>query len=208
MRGMDRPAENGEGAEPPASMPLIAMAASAGGLQALTRVLTHLHGDFPAPVVVLQHLSRHHPSLLAEILQRIARLTVKPASDGEQLNPGVIYCAIPDRHLLVLPGGRLSLSLDRATHFVRPSADRLFGSVAESFGARTLAVILTGTGVDGADGVRAVYSKGGTVVVQSPETAEYAGMPRAAIATKCVSHVIALDDIGPFIVDYAVNART
>jgi two-component system chemotaxis response regulator CheB len=87
------------------------MAASASGLRALGRVLAALPADFPAAIVVVQHLDRHHPGLLAEILGRAAALRVKQAEDGERLQPGAVYIAPPDRHLLVNPDGTLSLSL-------------------------------------------------------------------------------------------------
>jgi len=99
-------------------------------------------------------------------------------------------------HLLVA-GGRVELSRSKLVHHSRPSIDLLFESVADSYGVRAIGVVLTGSGVDGATGLRAIKGTGGTTVVQDPSTAAHRSMPQAAIATGCVDHVLALDEIGP-----------
>src|SRR5207249_2587826 len=119
---------------------LIALAASAGGLRALSEVLAGLPREFPAAIVVVQHLDRKHRSLMADILSRRTPLHVKEAEEGDHLSPGTVYIAPPNRHLLVNPDGTLSLSQSELVHFVRPSADLLFESVAASFKDRGRAV--------------------------------------------------------------------
>jgi two-component system chemotaxis response regulator CheB len=109
----------------------------------------------------------------------------------------VAYIAPPNRHLLVRGGGRLSLADSKLVHFVRPSADLLFESVAGEHGDRAIAVVLTGTGSDGAMGASAVHSSGGTVIVQDPETAEFRGMPDAAVEAGAADFVLPLDEIAP-----------
>jgi two-component system chemotaxis response regulator CheB len=111
-----------------------------------------------------------------------------------------VYIAPPNRHLLVNPDGTMSLSQSDLVHFVRPSADLLFESVAASYRERVIAVVLTGTGSDGSMGVEAVKKMGGTVIAQDAETAEFSGMPNAAIQTGCVDFVLTLDEIGPALV--------
>jgi two-component system, chemotaxis family, protein-glutamate methylesterase/glutaminase len=181
----------------PSAYEVVALAASAGGLNALTHVLAALPGDFPAALVVVQHLDPRHRSLMAEILGRRTALPVKEAEQGEALQPGRAYMAPPDRHLLVNPDRSLSLTQTELVHFVRPSADLLFESAAASFKERAIAVVLSGSGSDGAMGVRAIKKMGGTVIVQDARNAEFAGMPDAALATGVADFVLALDEIAP-----------
>lgn len=179
------------------------MAASAGGLGAITAVLSALPADFPLPILIVQHLDPRHRSLMAEILARRTPLTVRLATDGDVIKPGAVLFAPPDRHLLVNRDGTVTLSQAELVHFVRPSADLLFESAAGSYGRGVVAVVLTGTGSDGADGVRAVKDSGGTVIVQDEATAEFSGMPDAAVRTGRVDFVLPLDDIGPALLSLA-----
>jgi two-component system chemotaxis response regulator CheB len=178
----------------------VAIAASAGGLQALIQVLSGLPVDFPAAILVVQHLDRHHPSLLAEILGRRTDLTVRQASNGEPLEGGVIFVAPPDKHLLVDPDSQIELTRTELVHFVRPSADLLFESVAAVYKDRCIAVVLTGTGMDGSMGVQAVEKMGGKVIAQNQETSEFFGMPSAAIETGAVNFILPLKEIAPHLV--------
>jgi two-component system chemotaxis response regulator CheB len=129
---------------------------------------------------------------MADILGRRVQLPAVEAKGGESLVPGKIFIAPPDRHLLVLPGGCLALTSTSRVHFVRPSADLLFSSLAESLGPRAIAVVLSGSGRDGADGVRAIKRHGGTVIVQDEATAEHDGMPSAARDTGVADRVLPL----------------
>ena len=156
----------------------MAIAASAGGLRALSAVIGKLPADLPVPVLVVQHLDPRHETVIADILARRSKLKVKLAEHGEAALPGVVYFAPPDRHLLIEEDGRLALTLSELVHFVRPSADLLFESVAGSFGPRAIACVLTGSGTDGAMGVRAIKSRGGTVLAQDPAEAEFSGHAR------------------------------
>jgi len=174
---------------------VVAICSSAGGLNALSQVLSALPVDFPAAIAVVQHVSPHYPSLMAEILSRRTNLPVVPARQGDYLRAGKIYIAPPDHHLLVNSDGSLSLTHTELVHFVRPSADLLFESVAASFKRQAIAVVLTGTGSDGAMGVRAIKEMGGTVIVQDLKTCEFSGMPEAAIQTGVVDLVLPLPEI-------------
>jgi two-component system chemotaxis response regulator CheB len=153
-------------------------------------VLAALPGNFPATIVVVQHLGPRHRSLMADILSRRTSLKVKQAQDGDRVDLGTAYIAPPDRHLLVNPDRTLSLSQSELVHFVRPSADLLFESVAASFKERAIAVVLTGTGSDGSMGVKAIKKMGGTVIVQDEKSSEFFGMPGAAIETGSVDFVL------------------
>jgi two-component system chemotaxis response regulator CheB len=181
----------------------VAIGASAGGVEALHVVVKALPRDFPVPVLIVQHMDPRHRSMLAGLLARRCLLRVKQATDGEPVEPGTIYIAQPDAHLLVR-GGRLVLTDTKLVHFSRPSIDLLFESVADAYGDRAISVILSGSGVDGADGTRAVKGKGGTTIAQSPATAAHGGMPQAARATGCVDVTLPLEEIGPAITNLVV----
>jgi two-component system, chemotaxis family, protein-glutamate methylesterase/glutaminase len=176
---------------------VVAMAASAGGLNALSQVLVALPADFRAAIVVVQHLDRRHRSLMASILGRRTALKVTQAEHGAFAVPGTVYFAPPDHHLLLDAKGMLTLTHTELVHFVRPSADLLFESTAASFRERAIAVVLSGSGSDGAMGVKAIKKMRGTVIVQDPRSAEHAGMPGAAERTGVVDFVLPLEEIAP-----------
>jgi two-component system, chemotaxis family, protein-glutamate methylesterase/glutaminase len=178
-----------------AAYEVVALAASAGGLTALSQLVSGLPGDFQPAVVVVQHLDPRHRSLMADILSRRTPLRVKQAEEGDCLTSSTVYIAPPNKHLLVNPDGTLSLAQTELVHFVRPSADLLFESVAASFQERAIAVVLSGTGSDGAMGSRAIKKMGGTVIAQSEASAEFPGMPNAAIGTGSVDFVLPLEEI-------------
>lgn len=180
---------------PGASFDVVAIAASAGGLKALSQTLAPLPADLPAAIAVVQHVDPRHRSLMADILNRRTALTVKQAEDGDILCSGSVFIAPPNNHLLVNHGGALSLSQSELVHFVRPSADLLFESVAASYRERAIAVVLTGSGSDGSMGVEAIKKMGGTVIAQDEPTAEFPSMPSAAVETGVVDFVLPLDEI-------------
>ncbi len=186
---------------------VVAMAASAGGLAALRIVLAGLPKNFPAAVVIVQHLDPKHPSLLASILARQSAVRVKEANATDVLAPATVFIAPPNHRLLVNRDGSLSLTQSELVHFVRPSADLLFESVAASFGTRAIAVVLSGTGTDGTMGVRAIKKMGGTVIVQDRETAEFSGMPLAAFQTGEVDLSLPLEQIAPMLVELVRDAK-
>jgi two-component system chemotaxis response regulator CheB len=169
-------------------------------MRALQTILDALPKGFPAAIVIVQHLDPRHRSLLAEILDRHCVLQVSESKEGDMLEPGHAYIAPPNRHLLVNSDGTLTLSESELVHFVRPSADLLFESVAGSYKEHAIAVVLTGTGNDGSMGVQAVKKMGGTVIAQDEATSEFYGMPGAAIATGDVDFALPLPDIAPALV--------
>ncbi len=179
-----------------AAFDVVAVAASAGGLRALSELLAGLPGDLPAAIMIVQHLDPRHRSLMAEILAKRTKLPVKQAEEGETVSAGTVYIAPPDRHLLVDQAGTLSLSNAELVHFVRPSADLLFESVAASYRERAIAVVLTGSGSDGAMGLKAIKATGGTVIAQDEPSSEFFGMPGAAIESGNVDFVLPLEEIG------------
>ncbi|BDI31554.1 hypothetical protein CCAX7_36050 [Capsulimonas corticalis] len=185
---------------------VVAIGASAGGLQAIKNILSALPPDFPAAIIILQHASPNHKSLLAEILNHMTSLFVKEAEDNDQLAGGTVYVAPPGKHILISPYGAVSFSNSPKVHFVRPSLDVLFHSLAISLGDCVIGVVLTGGDGDGAEGIRAIKSRGGTTIAQNEESSEFPSMPRAAARTGDVDYVLPLSLIAPKLA--SICART
>ena len=159
----------------------VVVAASAGGLLPLRRMLSQLPPDLPAAVLAVMHVPATGGRSLPGILDRAGPLTANSAVDGEEICTGRVYVAPPDRHLLVVKD-TVRISRGPRQHRVRPAADPLFRSAALYAGPRAIAVVLSGTLDDGALGSAAVESRGGRVVVQDPADASHDSMPRNAIA--------------------------
>jgi two-component system, chemotaxis family, protein-glutamate methylesterase/glutaminase len=186
---------------------LVAIAASAGGLRAIMRILQMLPPDFPAAVAVVQHLDPHHPSMMVHILGRQTDMRVLQAANDLPISANTVYVAPPDHHMLVNPDRTISLSHANLVHFVRPSADLLFESAAATLHERVIAVVLSGTGMDGSLGVKAIDKMGGVVIAQDEATSEFFGMPGAAIQTGVVDSVLPLDAIAPLIMDLITDGE-
>ena len=173
----------------------VVIGTSAGGVEALSQVLPVLPADCRVPVMVVIHLPRERPSLLADIFRQKCALRVIEAQDKEAIAPGTVYFAPPDYHLLVDDGPSLALSDDELVNFSRPAIDVLFESAAECYRHRLCGVLLTGASHDGAAGLAAIRRAGGVTIVQQPETAHAATMVEAALKKGPVDHVLTLADL-------------
>jgi two-component system chemotaxis response regulator CheB len=160
---------------------VVAVGASAGGVEALRALVGGLPPDYPGAVLVVLHVPRDAPSALPGILSRSGSLPAVAATDGEALTTGRIYVAPNDHHLLVLDG-HVRLTRGAAENGHRPAIDPLFRSVARAFGRRAIGVVLSGSRDDGAAGLATIAARGGATLVQDPADALYPWMPRAAIA--------------------------
>ena len=174
---------------------LVVVGSSAGGIGALSDLVSNLPGDFPAPVVVAQHLDPSRESHLQQILSRRGPLPVKTVTDHEPLEAGVVFVVPANRHVNITDS-EIGFSPEPASGRSIPSINHLMESAAGVYGENLIAVVLTGTGTDGTDGARAVSQAGGTVVIQDPETAEFGEMPRS-LAPSTVDIVSSLEGIGP-----------
>jgi two-component system chemotaxis response regulator CheB len=174
---------------------IIVVGASAGGVEALQELVGALPADLVAPVLIVLHIGPDSPSILPTILGRRTRLEVKPAEDGERLRPGVVYVAVPDRHLLVEKDRTLRTPRGPRENRHRPAVDPLFRSAALAYGPNTIAVVLTGTRDDGTAGAISVNRCGGVVVAQDPEEAMHRSMPQSAIEHARVDHVVGLAEM-------------
>lgn len=179
---------------------LIAIGASLGGLHAVRTVLAALPPTFPLPIAVVQHRQACDDDPLPLVLQEGCALPVREVEDKLPIRGGVVYLAPSDYHLLV-DGKHFALSTEEAVRYARPSIDVLFSSAAESFGARAIGIVLTGTGADGAEGLAAIRRKGGVALIESPDTASAPEMPAAA--KRAIPDVIEhrLEEIGPSLVE-------
>jgi two-component system chemotaxis response regulator CheB len=175
---------------------LVAIGASWGGLHAIETVLSALPEDFGAPIVIAQHRQIDSDGMLVRLLDARCSLTVCDAEDKQGLEPGTVLVAPPDYHLLV-EADTVALSVDAPLNFSRPSIDILFSSAADAYGARMAGVILTGANADGALGLAQIAGRGGTAIVQDPQTAERREMPEAALWAVPEARVLQLDEIGP-----------
>jgi len=191
------------------SYELVVVGASWGGLTALERLISALPDDFSTPIAIAQHRSVDSGSgaLSALLGHHSGRADVCEPGDKDPIEPGHIYLAPPDYHLLVEPDG-FALSTEGAVQHSRPSIDVLFESAADAYGDRLIAVILTGANEDGAYGTKCVRRRGGLTVAQDPAEAEKATMPEAAIATGAVQNVLPLAGIAELLGQVATSDRS
>lgn len=176
----------------------MALGASSGGVEALSRVVRRLPDDLQAAVFVVLHMSPHRNSALSAILARETALPTVQAEHGAPIRQGHVYVAAPDRHLIVR-AGHIALTSGPTENRVRPSIDVLFRSAAVACPGRAIGVVLTGNLDDGAAGLAAIKRCGGIAVVQDPQEAFAPSMPQAAMEATVVDHVALLDDLGPLI---------
>jgi two-component system chemotaxis response regulator CheB len=174
---------------------LVVIGASAGGVEALSKVVRELPPDLPAAVCIVLHIAPGSPSMLAHILGRAGPMPCRPAHDGERLCAGVILVAPPDRHL-VIEHGRVRLTVGPRENGHRPAIDVLFRSAAAALSGRVVGVVLSGTRDDGSAGLAVIKAAGGATIVQDPRDASYAGMPASAIANVAVDAVVPATLVG------------
>jgi two-component system, chemotaxis family, protein-glutamate methylesterase/glutaminase len=194
-----------EGGQSPGRV--VGIGASAGGVDALARVVRHIPAGFPAAICIVLHVPASGRSLLAPILGRQSDVAVVEAEDGQRLEPGRIYVAPNDRHLMV-EDGRLRLDRGPKENGVRPSVDVLLRTLAATYGSSAVAVILSGALGDGSAGAVAIRNAGGAVLIQDPGEATVASMPESALrAVGDADGVLRAADIGPALVRMVGPAR-
>ncbi|HEX6429102.1 MAG TPA: chemotaxis protein CheB [Niastella sp.] len=183
----------------------IVIGASAGGLYAMISILQPLPANYPIPIIVVQHRAKDERSLLEEVLQQKCQIRIKQADEKEEIQPGTVYFAPPNYHLLVENNGTFSLSYDVPVNYSRPSIDVLFETAADVFKQRLLGIILTGANKDGAEGMKRIRTLGGITIAQDPGTADYPEMPQAAISIRAIQHILTPEEIGSFLLDCMQN---
>ena len=184
---------------------MIALVASAGGLDAVTTVLARLPEDLDAAVVVLIHQQPDRHSRLVEILARRSTLPVVAAEHGLRLRPGTVVVTQPGKHVLITPGPEIATIASGASPPNRPSADLLLTTLAIACGPRATAVVLSGGGHDGATGATAIHDFGGAVLATDEASSTNFSMPRATIERgDPIDHVVPLDDLADLLASAAV----
>lgn len=178
---------------------LIAIGCSAGGIEALKKILPQLPAGYKPTVVVIQHIGQHLHNTLAEFYSTLCVLPVKEAEDKENLKPGTIYFAPAGYHLLLEDESSFALNVDPLVHYVRPSIDVFMESAAPLCKDKLVGVILTGANSDGAQGLKLIHDCGGVTLVQSPESADFPAMPRAALEVSVTSASLSLSDIANYL---------
>jgi two-component system chemotaxis response regulator CheB len=179
---------------------IVVVGSSVGGVDALQKLVAGLPENFPASVFVVLHVGPEAPSVLPSILSRAGSLRARHPRDGEAIRAGQIYVAPPDRHL-ILENGRVRLTRGPKENRHRPAIDPLFRSAAHSYGPRAVGVILTGALDDGTVGLLEIKKRGGVAIVQDPDDAFCASMPRSAIEHVEVDHVAPLVEIPDLLAD-------
>lgn len=174
---------------------VVGIGASAGGVEALIRLVRELPDDFAAPICVVLHVPAAGRSLLASILDRRAKLAAANAEDGEPIRAGRIYVAPNDRHL-IFANGHVRLDRGPKENGMRPSVDVMFRTLAAAYGERSIAVVLSGALGDGSAGALAIRNAGGTVLVQDPDDATVASMPESALRAVSADAVLTAGELG------------
>lgn len=173
----------------------VVIGASAGGVQALSWILTALPPQFACPILIVLHVPQRNDNPLVDLLRARCLLEVKEAEDKEMLQHGTVYFAPPGYHMLIEKDLSIALSSDEPVNFSRPAIDVLFETAADALGQDVTAIILTGANHDGARGLRAIGAAGGMTIVQDPSTAEMPTMPLAALEACPQARSLSIDEI-------------
>ncbi|WP_173505994.1 chemotaxis protein CheB [Marinobacterium sp. xm-d-579] len=194
MNDSRRPAELSDG------LIVVALGASAGGLEAITALLRSSQPNNHLAFVIAQHMAPQHRSLLVELLSKNCDYEVVGAEDGVEIKPSTVYVNTPNTDISVVDG-RLHISLPSDDVGAKPSIDKLFKSLAINYGSRSIAVVLSGTGSDGTQGFREVRDAGGITIAQQPDTAKYNGMPNSAIRARLADLILSPEEIANYLSD-------
>ncbi len=191
----------------PAHVPLVAIGTSTGGPQALEKILSSWPADFPAAVVIVQHIAAEFASSLAQWLQRVSKCTVRPAERGDSLAPGTALVAATNDHLVLGSDRRLMYRADPLQNPYRPSVDVFFSSLADHWPTPSVAVLLTGIGRDGAAGLLRLRQGGWHTVAQDEGSSLVYGMPRAAAELGAAKRVLSLEQMAGHIAQHVMRPK-
>ena len=183
---------------------LVAIGTSTGGPVALQRVLTQLPANFPAPIVLIQHMPAAFTKAFAERLDKLCKISVKEAEDGDMLRPGLALLAPGGKQMMIDGRGTVKILPGDERLNYKPCVDITFGSAAKSYGDKVLSVVLTGMGADGREGARLLKQGGSTVWAQDEASCVIYGMPMAIVKANLADAVYSLDEIGKHLVEACV----
>lgn len=177
----------------------VVIGVSAGGLNAVQVVLSALSDKFSLPIIIVQHQHPTSKELLVKVLQGTGKMLIREAMDKEKINPGMVYIAPADYHLLIEPDRCFALSMSEPVNYARPSIDVLFETAVEAYKNKLIGIILTGANYDGSKGLKKIKEFGGLAIIQDPKNAEVDSMPKAAIKEVKADHVLNIEKIGPLL---------
>lgn len=178
----------------------VVIGVSAGGMNALGKILPALPGDFPLPLIVVQHISPQSDNYMIRHFDQQSQIRVKEADEKEKIKPGHAYFAPPNYHLLIEEDHTFSLSVEERINFSRPSIDVLFETALDAYCSSLIGIILTGANNDGSKGLKLIKDCGGLTIVQDPQEAEVPAMPEAAIKLSMPDHILKVGQIAPFLI--------
>lgn len=173
----------------------IVIGTSAGGMEALKTILSHIKNDFKLPIIIVQHVSPYSPNYLPEFLKKFTALKVKEADEKEKIKGGYIYIAPSNYHTLIELDETLSFTVEPRVSYARPSIDVLFESAAYCYGKKLIGIVLTGGNHDGTNGLKLIKELGGYTIVQNPKYSEVDSMPCSAIENCKIDFIGKLKDI-------------
>jgi len=177
----------------------VVIGGSSGSTDVLKKLIPSLYGQLKMAVIVVYHIHPDSGDYMVKYLDERSELTVKQAEDKEAIEPGVVYIAPPNYHLLVERTRSIALSIDEPVNYSRPSIDALFESAADAYAEKLVGIVLSGANTDGSLGLRYIKDRGGLAIVQTPETAQMDTMPRGALSATSVDHILDPDDIIKFL---------
>lgn len=173
----------------------IVIGVSSGGMRAMKYLFSALPSDLRLAIIVVQHISAQSNNQWIKLLNDISNLNIKEADEKEKIEPGNVYIAPANYHLLVEKDKTFSLTISERVNFARPSIDVLFESAAEAYKDKLIGIVLTGSNNDGSNGIKRIKEYGGLAIIQDPKTAESAYMPESAIATIQPDYILTLEEI-------------
>jgi two-component system, chemotaxis family, protein-glutamate methylesterase/glutaminase len=178
----------------------IVIGVSSGGMNAMKVMFSLLPKDFNIPVIIVQHIGAHSDSYWIKLLNDRSNLPIKEADEKEKIEHGKVYIAPPNYHLLIEKDRTFSLTVDERVNYSRPSIDVLFESAAEAYADKLIGIVLTGSNNDGTKGIKRIKECGGLAIIQNPETAESAFMPKSAIAAITPDYILSLEGIAELLI--------
>ncbi len=185
----------------PPGVPIVGIGASAGGLEALEALFSHMPPETHMAFVIIQHLSPKHKSIMADLLLKHTKMKVLVVEDGMRIQPNCVYLNPPDKNVFIMDR-KLHLTKPAPTHGINLPIDNFFRNLSEELSEKAICIILSGTATDGTMGIKAVKGKGGMAMVQDPATAKYDGMPNSAIATGLVDFILPVEKIPSELIKY------
>lgn len=187
------------------SLKFITIGVSTGGPRALHQILSQLPADFPVPIICTLHISNGFLTSLVDWLNQQCKLKIEIAKTGDRPLSGTVYFAPDNYHLEITPQGTFVLSESPSVDGHRPSVNVMFKSIAQFHGSKTIAIILTGMGKDGAEGIKLIHDAQGITIAQDEESSVIFGMPKEAISLGAINHILPLSKIAPFLVNLINN---